>query len=308
MSDISVFIDTNVAQSFVGNNVFLSRLGVPNEYYNLISFLTESRLDSKVTVFFPEVVVNEMKAHMKKCFDSCIAEIDRSTTSYSKIFGDLIDIQYTISVKKEDYPEYVDRVFAEFFSNPRNACHIAEFPHNESIVGTLLEKAIAGVRPFFTGKVGGKNHSDAGFKDSLIAETIFSHCNEAKTIGILISNDGDYGTVFENRLHKGSKFVLFRSYKDTIDALKEYYCTDPSDMVQRKFEEDTYLHERILDEANVQLDLSVSECKVEDVSKIDDIYKVKISFVVNETIYKFDVEYDNSSNDIVDCRYEIEND
>ena len=44
---VSVFIDTNILQSFIKYSkkdyVFLANLGIPKNYYNLVSFIEENR-------------------------------------------------------------------------------------------------------------------------------------------------------------------------------------------------------------------------------------------------------------------------
>lgn len=66
--DVAIFIDTNIAQTFIGENVYFSKLGIPSQYYELTTFIEENRLNGRIEICFPETVVKEMKSHMIKGF------------------------------------------------------------------------------------------------------------------------------------------------------------------------------------------------------------------------------------------------
>ena len=68
--DVAIFIDTNIAQTFIGGNVYFSKLGIPSQYYELTTFIEENRLNGRIEICFPETVVKEMKSHMIKGFVS----------------------------------------------------------------------------------------------------------------------------------------------------------------------------------------------------------------------------------------------
>lgn len=102
------------------------------------------------------------------------------------------------------------------------------FPRKEPIVDTLISKALSGVRPFFSGKFEGKSHSDAGFKDSLIAETIYQYHAVNKNLCIFITNDQDFSREFSRKIQPGSELVLFTSI-------------DINDSISRNNAENNYL-------------------------------------------------------------------
>ena len=54
LKKVSVFIDTNILQSFVKHHrkdyVFLSNLGIPKSYYDFVAFITDNRLQEDIGI------------------------------------------------------------------------------------------------------------------------------------------------------------------------------------------------------------------------------------------------------------------
>lgn len=316
-AEISIFLDTNILQSFgvgkgkEGSNVFLSKLGIPSKFYDLISFIDENHLVDQIEICVPEVVTLEMKYHMLSGFKRQKQKLKAMIEEHRKIFGDIAKFDaIEISYDEEQYKEYVETLIKEFFDNQKHHAKQVLFPRKEPIVDVLIGKALSGVRPFFAGKFDGKNHSDAGFKDSLIAETIYQYHEENENLCLFITNDQDFSSQFSRKIQPDSKLVLFTSIESAIDALKEYYGTDKKERLRHEFLENTYWHEFLLKEAGIELDASVTEKEVESIDEDDDpnVFVVKLRFVVNEAQYVFTVKFDSIANDILDFSYQIEND
>lgn len=316
-AEISIFLDTNILQSFgvgkgkEGSNVFLSNLGVPSKFYDLVSFIDENRLADKIEICVPEVVTMEMKYHMLSGFKSQRQKLNAAIEEHKKIFGDIAKFDaIEISYDEEQYEGYVDTLIKEFFANQKHHAKQVVFPRKEPIVDTLISKALSGVRPFFSGKFEGKSHSDAGFKDSLIAETIYQYHTANQNLCIFITNDQDFSREFSRKIQPGSELVLFTSIEIAIDALKEYYGTDPKKRLLHEFSENTYWHEFLLGEADVELDESVTDKRVESIEEDDEpnIFIIKMVFVVNEAQYVFTIRFDSIANEILSSSYQIEND
>lgn len=315
---LSIFLDTNVLQIFFGtrskkdgSNVFLNNLGISKDFYDLISFIEKNSLEEEIEICIPEVVVMEMKFHMINGFKNQKVILKELIEEHKKIFGDIAKLD-SIEILYDDiqYENYIDSLIKDFFENKRNHAKEISFPRKEPIVDTLIHKALLGIKPFFSGKVEGKSHTDAGFKDSLIAETIYQYCNMNKKICIFITKDQDFSIEFSKKIQSDSTLILFNSIENAINALEEYYGTDIKRRLYKEFEENRYWHEIILKEADVELDESVSKIEVEDVVEDDtpNIFIVKIKFIVNETIYLFNIKFDVAANELINTDYRIEND
>lgn len=310
---VSVFIDTNILQSFIKHNkkdyVFLANLGIPKSYYELVSFVRKNKLQSYIEICISEVVFKELRQHMINSFNSVCDSISADMAWYSKIAGDLFEYNYRIKFNKENYPEYIDGLINEFVNNPKNMCKCIPVSSKNTLIDILLDKSIRGVRPFVLQNIDGKPYKDAGFKDSIIAETIYMHCAEEDRKGLFITGDSDFSPKFETVLNDANKFVRCSTIEQAIEFLKKYYETSVEDRLTREFSENTYWHEFLLKDVGQQYDDSVTDASVESVSlKEENLYDIKILFTVNEAKYNFIVCFDSLANDIVNYSYKIEND
>ena len=307
---ISIFIDTNVLQVFYENkNVCLHEIRVPNEYYNLTRFIIANKLENYVEICIPNMVALEYKQHMLNCFDIGIKQLDQEVADYKKIFGFLIEISVDKKVDKEQYSDYVDSLFQAFVDNPRNLCKVVPYTNSAELIDILLKKALSGIKPFYVGKIGGKVHSDAGFKDAIIAETIYKYCEINGRIGGFISNDNDFSDLFNRMLDNENDYVLFNSFDSAIQALEKYYEINTFTQLKNRIENDGYLHERLLNEIGVVYDKTLTTCIVCDVEQeTDNIYAIDVDFIVNETKYHFIIKFDDNANDFIDLKYSIEDD
>ena len=220
---VCVFIDTNILQSFIKHNkkdyVFLAKLGVPKSYYNLVSFIQDNRLQNYVEICISEVVFKEIRQHMIDNFNSFYEVVSTEMESCAKIAGDLLELTYKIKLKKEDYPEYVDKLIQEFLDNPQNMCTYIPITSKEELIDTLLDKSLRKVRPFVSHTIEGKGYKDAGFKDSIIAETIYAHCKSSDQKCLLISDDSDFGDRFEPVLNDKNKYVRATTIDQATNAI-----------------------------------------------------------------------------------------
>ena len=228
--------------------------------------------------------------------------------NHKKVFGDIIDIDSVkVRYKLDEYREFMTSLFDEFFATPRNFARLVLYPRHSSTMEVLIGKAISGVRPFFAGKIGSKSHSDAGFKDSVLAETIFEYHRTSGRLCVLITQDNDFGKEFGSKITDDGKFVLLSSVSAVINALEEYYKLNPQKYLRTEFTENNYWHEYLLNEAGITWDNSMPTPCVEDVSPLEGkIFMIRISFVVNESKYIFFVKFDSVANDIIETNYQIE--
>lgn len=310
---VSVFLDTNILQSFIKHGkkdyVFLANLGVPKNYYKLVSFIEDNQLQDYVEICISEVVLKELRQHMIDNFNSFYDIIAADMVSCSKVAGDLLELSYEIKIKKDDYPEYVDNLIKEFIDNPQNMCTYIPISSKEELIDTLLDKSLRKVRPFVAQTIEGKGYKDAGFKDSIIAETIYSHCAAPNQKCLLISNDADFGERFEPVLNDKNKYVRATTIDQAVLFLKDYYETSVEERLKREFTENAYWHEHLLNSVEQEYDASVTNVTVDSVSRYEDNeYNINITMIVNETTYWFTVNFDAVANDIIEFQYQIEND
>lgn len=308
---VSVFIDTNVLQSFIGSKkyVFLSNLGIPKQYYELVTFIKENHLQDYIEICISEVVFKEIRQHMINKFDSFCTNIDNDMKLYSKIAGDILENNYMIKLKKEDYPLYVDKLINDFIDNPQNMCTFVSIPSKAELMDKLLDNALRSIKHFVTQSIEGKPYKDAGFKDSIIAESIYDHCLNSGRKCLLVSDDGDFGDKFAPILNEANQFIKASSIEQAIMFLKNYYDTSIESQLARDFAQNTYWQEYLIRGIGQEYDASVTDIKVEGAVQItDELYKVTVSIVMNETVYRFIVDFDVNAKEIVDYQYKIQDD
>ena len=51
-----------------------------------------------------------------------------------------MDIEFQVRIPEEEYPQYVESLFKDFFSNPRNCCKVVEHPRNNELIDEIDRK------------------------------------------------------------------------------------------------------------------------------------------------------------------------
>lgn len=307
---ISIFVDTNVLQSFYGDrNVCLYKINVPEEYYKLIDFIIHNKLQDYIEICIPDIVMMEYKQHMMNCFVEKKEQLNKDKAIYEKIFGSLIEIHAEVKISSVQYQEFIDELFKGFIDNPRNFCKVVSYKNCDGLIDILLKKALSGVKPFAVGKMGGKDYSDAGFKDAIIAETIYNYCKEKSRVGIFISKDKDFSNIFHKTLNNENDYVLFNTFDFAIQELKNYYGIEPIMQIKSRIQNNTYYHEMLLSEVEVDYDKMATSCTIQNiVQETGNIYNIDIDIIVNETKYHFNTKFDDNANEFIDITYSMEND
>lgn len=302
--EISIFLDTNCLETREGKNILhLFELKVPAEFYALCRFIAEHDLSEKVEICISEITWMEIKEHLFTCYKDTHETLKNNISTHKKRLGSLLDIDYSIAhTSAREYSEHIETITAEFIDS--NICKIITYPRTVELLDVLVKKAVRTQAPFCNAKRhNGKEYSDAGFKDALIAETIISYCNENKTLGVFITKDHDFGKNAEQPIE-----IL-----DAIDKAKEYlsskYGLTDEDQIKRSFEADKYLQEKIILETGNPYDESVLNFIVNEVEKIDesDLFNIISQCQINETLYRISFIYDKGANEIFDVVYELQN-
>lgn len=304
---LQLFFDTNFLESrFDKDKLYLSEFKISKDYYDLVNYIKEHDLEEKIDICMPEVVLREIKEHLLLCFKSEKDSLNSKIEIFKKMFGGLLDIDYKVSIERtEDYIEYIDNMIDK--SSIMENCKIIQYPRNSEIIDNIVDKALRTQRPFAKAK-GKKEYTDAGFKDALIVETIVEHCKKNDKQGAFVTKDRD----FEDILGKMSEVnvkELF-GFEQAKSYIYDLFNLEDVSMIKKEFEKNAYLKESVFLEAGQKMDSSVTKYEIIDVIKVpeqDNIYNIVIDSLINETEYHFNVNYDQSANEIVNVIYEIKN-
>lgn len=299
--EISIFLDTNCLEVREAKSLLhLFELKVPAEFYTLCNFIADHDFIDKVEICISEVTWMEIKQHLIQCYEETHDTLERDIDQYGKKLGGLLSVEYSIvHNSSEEYLEHVKTIADEFLEC--NPCKVVPYPKSVELLDVLVGKAVSTQAPFCRAK-GRKEHSDAGFKDALIFETIISHCNQNKTSGVFITKDKDF-------YNPSSRIYIV----DTIDKAKEYlldkYGLTDEDRIKHSFETDKYLQEKVILETGNTYDESVRDFTVIAIKKAGDsnAFQVDSQCLINETQYDMSFIYDAAANEIIEVQQTLQN-
>jgi len=186
-----VVFDTNSLRNLKAGQVAYNAFSFNKTYDLLDTFVKENNLTEKVTLAVSSMVIEELKnqksIQYKKDIDK-LKEIARRMNGMPHIDENTI----TIPDEKFDIAGFIEAEAKKYFE--ANRVNVIEYKdeHFPSMLKNMLHKVIGRDRvlsPFFTTK----EHSDAGFKDNVIWETImhYEKNNDYDKI-IFFTADGDY--------------------------------------------------------------------------------------------------------------------
>lgn len=253
---ISVFFDTNVLESRDSDSLLsFSELKIPKTpFYDVIRCIDEFGLWENVELLIPDMVVMELKHHLNKDYKIKINQMQKEIQQYKDRLGSLVEIDCTISQSCDDYTEYVNGLFEDFFATARNHSRIIESKKDSTTMKRLIEKATKTEAPFSIAGGNGKKYTDAGFKDAVIYETIVEYISSNDTIGILFTQDKDYGVAVDTfkliSVKHDNKEKAFEEFKQII---KTHFNILEQDDFEAKLK-DPYIKSRILEEAGLRYD------------------------------------------------------
>lgn len=300
-----IFFDTNALECrHSGKSLFLSQFTVNPLYYEIEKMIQDFGLSDKVKICIPEIVWFEMQAHLVSHFKSEKSSMLAKIESYRKSFGDLVELSCVFKDynDEEQYKEYADAISKDFLENPRVTATIMPCPKDEETISQIIGQAVHSVKPFKTAIAkGGKEYTDAGFKDALIFNTLRKNIGDQ--LGILISNDNDFADLFnENRL---DNLHLCRTAKEVQEILSKEFDIVTLEMVASILQSDDYLMRRILTETEFDEDATYDIKRIKTSINTEDGIKAGFIMSVNGEIYIFEILYNVDANELIEATCEL---
>lgn len=310
INKIRIFLDTNIIEARHEESCLtLNTIRLNSDFYKLLDFCKDI---TEIQVCIPTVVWKEVCIHLVTCFRSTMDQMNTKFRLYQKTFGDLIELSLdTKGYNPEKYSQYVQKISDEFWRSVEGQCYLVDFEMTTTAFNGFVDKAVKAVRPFVQAKSKAeankksKDYSDAGFKDAIIAETIFTSCNEDE-IGILFTDDTDFNDVFQN--YDRGKYIALKTLDQVKDQINTILKRNDVKVVKALFENNAYTQESLFNLIGVDYDKSITDLVVLSVEKDEDIYILNIAAHVNEVEYNLLVKYDIVANEIIDVRPTLKND
>ena len=304
MANCSIFFYTNVIEAQFSydkvNLMFHNRI-VPNQlFHEVTNYIKNNGLEAKVNLFISCISWEEMSLHLKENYKVSKDKFARFIEAFNKAYGDTLDISYDFKNNSfEEYNNYLETIKNEFLT--ANNCKLIDFPRDVECFEQLVDKCVHKQAPFQKAKAGGKDFSDAGFKDAVIFETIVRHKRDSGSACIFVTTDGDFREV--EGIHICSNIGVFQETITQILGLQNI------DTVRNRFNDD-YIRGTIIEETGNVYDESVSTFEVLDINPIaeeDGLFDVTIKAIINEAIYNIKCRYETYSNSVDVKDYSIKN-
>ncbi len=298
-----IYFDTNILECrHSGKSLYLSQFTVNPLYYEIEDLIRNMGLIDKVEICIPDVVWLELQEHLVSHFKSEKSSMEARITAFCKSFGNLAEItcEFKDCITEAEYAVYAKQIAQSFLDNPRVNAHVIFSPKDEATIQQIIGQAIHSVRPFRTAKAGGKEYTDAGFKDALIYNTILTHTRNQ--LGILISNDGDFLELFNNN---AGNLKICSSAKEVQMILSQEFSVTSSDMIEEFLKTDSYLMQRILSECELDENSHVTGVKILSCESVEDSVSVIFTALVNGEKQSFNIIYNMNANELLDASCEI---
>ncbi len=299
-----IYFDTNALECrHSGKSLYLSQFTVSPLYYEIEDLIRKMGLVDKVEICIPDIVWLELQEHLIKHFKAEKSSMETKIISFRKSFGNLAEIacEFKDCQTESEYSDYAHDIAQYFLDSPRVNAKLVPCPTDEETVQQIIRQAIHSVRPFKTAKVGGKEYTDAGFKDALIFNTIITH-TEAQ-LGIFISNDNDFSELFNSK--DTNNLRICNSAKEVQTILSQEFNVVSADMIEAILNTDNYLIKRILSECKFEEDANIFGLKIVSCDTVEDNICVNFNAMVNGIKHSFDITYNMNANELLVASCEL---
>lgn len=299
-----IFFDTNSLECrHSGKSLFLSQFTVNPLYYEIEDLICNMGLTGNVEICIPDIVWLELQEHLIRHYKSEKSSMKEKIDSFRKSFGNLAEVacEFKDCSTEEEYKLYANEIAQDFLSSPRVNARIIPCPKDEDAAQRIIQKAIHSELPFRTAKAGGKDYTDAGFKDALLYETIIAHTEDQ--LGIFISNDNDFSKLFNNVATQNLRRC--NNAKEVQVILMQEFSVASVIMIESILNTDEYLMKRILSECEIEQDARVSNLEIKSYETVEDNIDVKFIAIVNGTKYSFEITYNLNASELLDASFEF---
>ena len=298
-----IYFDTNALECrHSGKSLYLSQFTVNPIYYEIEDLIRNMGLTDKVEICIPDIVWLELREHLVNHFKSEKNSMEAKIDAFRKSFGNLAEIicEFKDCRTDSEYSDYAYTIAENFLSSPRVNAKIIPSPKDEDAVQQIIQQAIHSVRPFRTAKAGGKEYTDAGFKDALIFNTIITHTKNH--LGIFISSDNDFSELFDSM--RANNLKICSSAKDVQINLSQGFDIASADVIESLLKSDNYLMQRILSECEFDINAHVTGLKIISCETVVDCVNVNFIALINGEKQSFNITYNMNANELLDASCE----
>jgi len=264
-----VVFDTNSLRSTEAGEVVYSTFSFGKAYDVINEFILENLLDADVFIAVSELVIDEIKIQMEKSYKADIkrlGETKRRMNGLPHINNELIVIPDN-DFNCSDYVEQNAKVYLE--NNKHVKLLNFSSDQSEQILKNLIARAHRNTPPFFkTSK-----NSDAGFKDSVIWETLLNYKEIERYYKIILvtKDEGFKGCETEFAKYWNKHFKII----STPEAVNTELGIDYSNYIKERaiydFAQTDYFKDYLFDGLRTKTEICFEEAnfKIENFEIVD---------------------------------------
>ena len=280
LRELNIYFDTNILKKIGGG---LNEFEVNDTYHILKKFILGNKLDF-IKVFIPQIVFDELAeqyvSEYKSTMDSLMSDLDAVIAKANKLNWS-VELVKKQELDITEYKESIRYSIEQFCEKEANFISVINHCGNDKLF-KIIERALRKKKPFFCGKSGKKEFSDAGFKDVIFLETILEHMESQNCDYIIISKDEllsqvNLGNELPNRNGEIISFDLGWEIASFIK--KRYGIEDYSELIN--LGNNDYFREMIENSLKCKLvDANLDFIK-QDISDIS-VFKMKCKISIND--------------------------
>lgn len=273
---IKVYMDTNMLEDYSNRNLIISGKILSDKFYSFLNNVkTNRQLLSVMQIVVSQVVIDEIKQHIKETFEFINSEIEKIENVYKFINNIIV------------FDKNEKKVIKDFDSEIKSLIKTYPFvlieKHRNSI-SDIYQRAVDKLSPFYK-----KNASlDSGFKDAVLLKTVIE--NKGKSKVIICSNDLDFRECGINTVSSFDKIVEMGN--DNYTSQKEVIVS---------FLKQDYIKHRMADELGfsdvetIEIEL-IKYCAIDDTPLGAFLIEVKLIIDGQNKVEQFIV--DMSANEV----------
>lgn len=280
---IKVYFDTNMLEDYAEKSLIISDKILTEKFHSFVKQVSENAsLHSVMTIVIPQIVMDEIRQHIKETFKYIEETTWDLKTKILKVYKMFDDKQDFI------FPKGEVEVLNEFENEINNL--VQKYPFvviekHKNTLSNIYNKALMKLSPFYK-----KNPKlDSGFKDAVLWKTAIENQRSAKAIICTKDNDFD-----------GCGIEVVKSFEMLIDRIRKEYLSK-KELIE-SFINDGYIKNRIADELgcyefkNIKLEL-LDYFEIDD-PEFYDSEVIKVKATIDNQVISAEFNVDMPTNEI----------
>lgn len=267
-----IVFDTNMLREMLGKEVAYNKFSFGKAYDELNTFINENGLTNDVVLTVSTMVIEELKNQKKRAY---LQDINDLKEIIKRLEGlpHIAENSITVPDDNFDCEIFVEENAKKFIEENGINTLVYKDEHSTSILSNMIKKVATVDKPKSPFAISG-NYKDAGFKDSIIWETLmhFEKVEEFDKI-IFLSKDGDYKeNCIDDFKRKWNRHIKIEKDKNNVIAeLKTDYELYIKERTIYDFSQTDYFKDYLFDSLKTKTEICLEEAnfKIQNFEIVD---------------------------------------